>query len=433
MERKALEWLEKQPVPVIHSSGYAARAAPAVYVPPNDHKESTNEEKYIEVMPSQRKRQPRRFPVAVPYATTMAIAWTTIPEPNLFTALDAMARDVGYIGHSVSLVRCRFLTHNVQACNIPPIPAHRFIYEGRLKELEESYHANPNRPIISPGATIPFSEPSEVLRPPYEWLILESVGGVVPNLRASALVSRLLRQTLMSGYRRAGFENSIPEIVSGHDLDGNPTRIPHLAIVPMAFAGVPYADGQVFGFALVPPPPTTLHDIPEFQVAFEAVAPYDHNAERRVLVIEGSPLRERLQLSPVDAAQKHSLSPKPYMQPSRIWASATPIVLDRHLKQHNDIEIRGLIAESCKNSGLPNPPDLNHIQIGKHSAVKGIPPAYPLTGAPPWTAWKLPKFLASRRLVHAVIDFEQEVSGPVLLGAGRFIGLGLCRGLKDWQ
>jgi CRISPR-associated protein Csb2 len=41
--------------------------------------------------------------------------------------------------------------------------------------------------------------------------------------------------------------------------------------------------------------------------------------------------------------------------------------------------------------------------------------------------WRLPSSLASRFLTHAVIRFSEPVEGPVILGAGRFVGLGLCR------
>ena len=109
----------------------------------------------------------------------------------------------------------------------------------------------------------------------------------------------------------------------------------------------------------------------------------------------------------------------PYLQPARTWASVTPIVLDRHLKRYDEAKIRELVATSCTNVGLPRP-DPDRIHVGKHSAVEG---------APPWTAWRVPEPLASRSLTHAVIDFEQEVAGPVMLGAGRFTGLGLCRRL----
>ena len=234
----------------------------------------------------------------------------------------------------------------------------------------------------------------------------------------------------MSGYRKAGREDAIPEVVSGHTPSGAPTRLPHLAIVPLAFAGFPHADGRVLGFALIPPGGTTLDRIEGFRAAFERVARYALNGERRVLTLQGPPLTEPLRLTPVprDGTQKRSLSSEPYLKPSRIWASATPVVLERHLKRKDDAEMRELVASACENAGLPRP-DPDRIRVGKHSAVEGLPSARPLAGEPSWTRWKAPKSLASRQLVHAIIDFGEDVRGPVLLGAGRFTGLGLCRGM----
>ena len=234
----------------------------------------------------------------------------------------------------------------------------------------------------------------------------------------------------MSGYRKAGREHSIPEVVSGHTSDGAATRHAHLAIAPMAFAGFPHADGRVLGFALIPPRGAALDRIEGFRAAFERVAPYRQDRERRVLTLEGPPLNEPLHLAPApeDGARRQSLSSRPYLEPSRVWASATPIVLERHLKRNDEAEKRELVANACENAGLPRP-DTDRIRVGKHSAIDGMPSARPLAGEPPWTRWKAPKSLASRSLVHAVIDFEQDVCGPVLLGAGRFTGLGFCRGL----
>lgn len=428
-ERAALEWLEKQRPPVIHASEHTARTSPDVFVPPNDARTSSAAKKYIKVMPDRRSRQPRRFPVARPDDPVMALVWSDEPQAAIFDALNAIALDVGYIGHSASLTRCRFLSGNAQGFAHLAKPARRRVYAGRLRELVEAHCANPVRPAIRPGASN-FPPPSPSPESPGEWLVLEAVEGEVPDIRATALVCRLLRQALMSGYQRAGRGDSIPETVSGHTAGGAPTRRPHLAIAPMAFAGFPYADGRVFGFALIPPGGTTLECFEGFRAAFENVAPYCQKLERRILTLEGPALNERLRLAPAPAegARKQSLSPGPYMETSRVWASATPIVLERHLKRKDDAEKRELVANACVHSGLPRP-DTDRIRVGKHSAIEGMPAARPLAGEPPWTRWKVPNSLASRPLVHAVIDFGQKVSGPVLLGAGRFTGLGLCRRL----
>ena len=428
-ERAALEWLEEQPPPVIHASDHTSRTTPDVFVPPNDPKASKAAKTYIKVMPDRRPRQPRRFPVARVDDPLVALAWPEEPQPVVFDALDAIARDVGYLGHSASLTRCRFLSGNAVAFWHPAGLARRRVYPGRLRELEEAHRANPARPAIRPGAPI-FAGRSSTSELPSEWLVLEAVEGEVPDLRAAALVCRLLRQTLMSGYQKADRGDSIPEDVSGHTSNGAPTRRPHLAITPMAFAGFPHADGHVLGFALIPPRGAALDRIEGFRAAFERVAPYRQDTERRVLTLEGPPLNEPLHLTPApdEGARRQSLSSGPYLKPSRVWASATPIVLERHLKQNDESKKRELVANACEHAGLPRP-DTDRIRVGKHSAIDGMPSARPSAGEPPWTRWKTPKSLASRPLVHAVIDFERDVCGPVLLGAGRFTGLGLCRGL----
>ena len=361
----------------------------------------------------------------------MALVWTVEPGPELVDTLDAIARDVGYVGHSASLVRCSFHSRESStALRHAGVSARRRVYAGRLEELERAHRSDPTRPMILPGAIGPAAASVAGASRADDWLVLEVVEGVMPDIRAAGLVSRVLRRALMSGYRAVGLGEAIPEVVSGHTPDGKPTRSPHLAIVPMAFAGFARADGRVFGFAVVPPPNTELPSIPGFRDAFERVARYDEGNERRILKLDGAPLRGPLGLAPVRADTKRSLDPAPYVRTAQVWASVTPIVLDRHLKRHDDSEIRELIATSCENVGLSRP-DTENIQVGKHSAIEGAPPAWPVSGSPPWTRWRVPQQLASRSLTHAVIDFGCEVSGPLLLGAGRFTGLGLCRPLGD--
>ena len=426
-ERAALEWLEKQPPPTIIASEHSSRTTPDVFVPPNDPKHSKTWRSYLRVLPDRRQRQPRRFPVARPNDPVVRMVWSSEPETSVLETLNAVACCVGYLGHSASLARLRFAVGDVQEPDPSPVSARRRVYPGRLRELEEAHCMNPARPAIRPGTPV-FDQKPFVPESPAEWLVMEAVEGEVPDIRAVSLVCRLLRQTLMSGYRKAGRGDAIPEIVSGHTADRAPTPRPHLAITPLAFVGAPYADGRVFGFALIPPRGETLSGLDGFRTAFEAVAPYRANEQRRVLMLQGSPLHEPLGLTPAadDGTRKQSLSPEPYLGGSRRWASVTPIVLERHLKRRDDSEIRELVARACVNAGLPRP-CLDRIRVSKHSAVHGAPPARPLAGEPPWTRWKTPRSLESRQLVHAVIDFEQELRGPVLLGAGRFTGLGLCR------
>ncbi len=456
-ERAALEWLEAQQPPAIHASAHTSRTPPDVFVPPNDFQTPSNDldrqrwyrdflargkrppekggherkwKQALSTLPESRQRKERRFPTARPDDPFMALIWPAErpPELALFDALNAIAGCVGYLGHSASLVRCRFLSAVAPAHRHPARHVRRRVYPGRLRELEEAHRASPVRPMIRPGAPVFIEEPTAPAPVDDDWLALEVIGGEVPDVRATALVCRMLRRTLMSGYRKVGREDAIPEIVSGHTPTGAPTRRPHLAIAPLAFAGFPHADGRILGFALIPPRGMTFDRIEGFRSAFEEVAQYNSNLERRILTLQGSPLNKPLHLAPVprNGARKRSLSSESYLMASHSWATVTPIVLERHLKRKDEAEVRELVATACAHAGLPRP-DPGRVWVGKHSAVEGMPPARPLAGEPPWTRWKVSKSLASRQLVHAVIDFEEEVTGPVLLGAGRFAGLGLCR------
>jgi len=121
-----------------------------------------------------------------------------------------------------------------------------------------------------------------------------------------------------------------------------------------------------------------------------------------------------------------SLLPGRYVDTARVWASVTPIALDRHPKAVGDAEAS--IAAACERIGLPEP---LRVVASKHSAIRGAPSARPNAVAPEWTGWRLPASLTGRRLTHAVVEFNAPVSGPILLGAGRFVGLGLCLPLRE--
>lgn len=423
-ERAALEWLEQQTPPLIHAGAAAARTTVEVFVPPNDQRASSAAKTYLKIMPDRRPRQPRRFPTTRPESPSIAFVWPNEPDAATLVALDDLARDVPYLGHSSSLVRCRF---RLGTGGEDARPARLWVYQGRLCELERAHAANSVRPIISPGAVVRTIEPSSPPSQP-DWLVLEIVGGDAPDIRATPILCRALRRAVMAGYDRIGREGAIPVAISGHDTDCTPTKEDHVAVVPMSFAGFPHSDGRLMGFALVPPRGAALDALPGFAEAFCAVAPFDPALERRVLTLVASKSLAPLRLAPAEAVRPRSLSPAPYTAEAQVWASVTPMVLDQHLKRGDDAEIRALVAAACARAKLPQP-DPEHIAVGKHATVEGAAPASPPARGPGWLRWRTPPAFATRWLTHAVIDFGAPVAGPVMLGAGRYQGLGLFRGL----
>ena len=279
-ERRALEWLEAQPVPDIAASGGFARTPATVFVAPNDP--TTGRVGDRSVMPFLRRRQPRRFPAFRPDDPVVQLVWQDVEAGGeIIAALNALAANTPYIGHSSSLTRCRFRADGAPERATRP---RRRVYPGRLAELERNYHAgrrpNPGEDVRAEAAVI--REPTRSVFAD-RWLVLEHVEGEMPDLRAAALVGKALRCALMSGYKRTGRGDAIPTIVSGHVADGSPTLEPHLAIAPLAFLGSQFADGRVFGFALIPPRESQLLQDDTFRGVLRVMAAWNKQEERREL------------------------------------------------------------------------------------------------------------------------------------------------------
>lgn len=428
-EAAALEWLERLPPPLIQASAAEPRVAPIVFVPPNDPR--SDRQKHAKgVLPSLRGRQARRFPATRPSDPLVRLLWPeAAPQQGTLDALRRLARDTAYVGHSASLTRCRF----VSAEEAPDLqgtqPSERRVYDGRLAELRRDFAAG-QRSLR--GTPVRASPPVDAPRGNLfgeKWLILEHVAGDMPDLRASALVAKMLRDAILSGYRQIGLGERVPEVISGHDADGGPTRTPHVAIVPLPHVGSRHAQGHVMGFALIPPAGVPILDDEDFRRALRRLAPLDEDHGRRILRLRLPEAALLLSPSFEAPAGKQSLDSRQYLRRAETFATVTPIVLDRHLKSKGDArqdEAAALIAAACRNVGLPEPAQ---IVVDKHSALEGAVSAYPSGSSPRWLRWRLPESLASRQLTHAVIRFAEPVPGPVILGAGRFVGLGLCRPL----
>jgi CRISPR-associated protein Csb2 len=424
-EAEALKWLEQQSVPRIAASQAEHRTAPVSFVPPNDKA----------VLPHLRSRQPRRFPASLPDDPVVFLYWEdATPDPHVLEALSVLASDTSYVGHSASLTRCRFL-HSEAPPPAQSLSPERRIYGGRFDELRENYKrfvksaGRNGRPLLGERVVTAIQFKSKVAHSCFDskWLLLEHTGGEIPDVRASALLAKEIRDTLLSGYRQCSMGDRIPFMVSGHNQDGSPTREPHLSIVPLAFAGFPYADGHLLGFALVPPRGSGLLENGDFLRAMRRIAPHVATTERRTLYLR----RFGLEFSPILAPDKRSLDSALYTQEASVFATVTPIVLDRHLKEKGEArqqEIISQINSACINVGLPEP---DAVVPDKHSAIEGAPSAQPSGKAPEWMNWRLPSSLNSRFLTHAVIRFSAPVDGPVILGAGRFVGLGLCRPIAE--
>jgi CRISPR-associated protein Csb2 len=225
--------------------------------------------------------------------------------------------------------------------------------------------------------------------------------GSLPLFAAERL-TRAVRAALMSLA-----EQPPREVLSGHARDGSPSTRDHVAFLPLAFVGHRHADGGIKGFAISPP--------------------RGCGGDDRVHVLRAAGRLRQLRLGPLgvcevvpagDRAMIHSLRVEAYEGPSRSWSTVTPMVLDRFCGEGPGREA-AVVAAACRRIGLPEPAS---VEVSRYSRLRGVPAspefaARPRPGAP------------GRPLRHVWLMFDRPVRGPILLGAGRY--LGLCRAESD--
>jgi CRISPR-associated protein Csb2 len=374
----------------------------------------------------------------------LRLLWDVEVDPSHYSALQTLAQDTSYVGHSSALVRCRFLNREIgvpqlTAWNVKSAP-----HPGRLAELEilhQRHEGKADTNARPKPALLPKMRSAVTAETPRslfsrDWIILAAANGDRPDLRAAAVLGRTMRDALMSA-----FGGSVPEWLSGHTETGAPSVEPHLAIVPLAHVGYEHSDGRLMGLALIPPralqegwksaaTPTLFEEgrllartLARLRTAGRAGSD-EGNGQNVIELKLGRSGTWRLREAP-DFGQA-TLGPDRYCAEATLWSTATPIALDRHTKLDGAArqqEAAHIIAQSCGRIGLPPPA---RVRVHKHTAISGAPPAWPAGGAPNWTGWARPKALAGRQLFHATLEFALPVRGPIILGAGRFFGLGLC-------
>ncbi len=291
-----------------------------------------------------------------------------------------------------------------------------------LKErFPEGEPAAPRRP--TPGrwqgycrlrAEIKEDAPQSIFDPR---LIVLGIRGNRISLPATLKIVAALRGLLMRECR----EQPPPEWFTGHAPNGKATAGPHLALAPLPFVGSTHSDGRIMGMALVLPnelnPREAGRCLESILCNSETGLPHKHqlfDGEWLECGVEQE-TRERPPLNLISETWTGGSSG------SRVWASVTPVVLNRHFAGDDkwDRAVEN-VKDSCEHIGLPRPREL---MLHPVSLVEGVPHARE------FPQMRRKRDGGKQYHSHAVIIFDQPVGGPVLIGAGRFRGYGLCRPL----
>jgi len=386
------------------------------------------------LLPNGRTRQVRTFPVVFPERTTFAFIWSDPPPLAVRAALDGLCNRVTRLGHSASLVRCMIVDRSVTPTLVPDEAGDvvlRTVGPNQLARLEAEFarHQGVENRVLSAipkrygrlkfGPSDPVTAEGVFSN---DWVIFERVGGIRLLSSRGTDLSRALRDSLLEQHG----SRTLPASLSGHRQDGSATDQPHAAFVALPFVGHEHADASVQGCAIVIP-----HELggSDREALLRLVAMWERDraidADGTMELAGGS--LPMVCIKRVDLPAKSTLRPATWCRPARRFVTATPIALDRNpgnlrSNQHGtahkaSIESQRYVADACERIGLPRPIS---VEVSLAPLLPGAQPAnafLPWPGRPGRTA---------RVRVHADILFAEKVAGPVLLGAGRFFGLGLC-------
>jgi len=427
----ALRWLERLPAPVVQASPTARPDVRDSFVVTNLVVSASEQRKAQKQKKGGSQFHPARTNLlkvrhsTVPGTSRVRVVWPDVDaEASTVAVLDVLARRVPYLGRSTGVATLsvgvgtelgstdlpKGLAQFDPAPSGPPGVALRVPYPGYLDLLIDQY--DNDRPAWEasldvnyrlPGREPQRSAPSATAPSVYTDVIILRFAGLRPDGRLTVMFTEALRRAVM-----ASTGDPLPDALHGHDADGRP----HVAFLALPNADNPRADGHLMGMAVAIP------DLPEL--------------ERRAIVRgvlvgmrsdDGSSGNQQrtLRLSvprigEVDLAYEPGLvrpwgiRPERWRRGSDHWVSVTPVVLDRFPRK-GDVEQE--IARSCVRVGLPQPRD---IVVSTAPMVAGGVRMRPQD---------LPQRSRGKLFRHVGLRFDHPVAGPMLLGAARYLGVGL--------
>lgn len=412
--RRALEWLERQPPPGLYVSKNRAvrhernrwddERPPTVFVPVNDDSARDLAEKG-------KTKKRRTFPTVIPDERSLYFVWTDTDEDEVAhrPALDELTAQLAYLGHSSSLVRARILEpgDRLPVPNLAPSPEGRVQLrvptDGRFETLEALY-AQGRRPTPSISTQYQWLNQTksdiEFTSTCFdEFLVYARTDGPTPPIEGAYRLTSTVHRALT-----ALADEPVAPVISGHSADGSPLERDHVAIVPLANVGHGWADGRILGFALILP---RRIDADERRAIYRAAQPLDHVALGKA---------GKMKIERVTVPNLRTLRPNQYRKRSKRWATITPYVFDYFPNEGTGKDRETIVSNACERIGLPVPEKIGILNATRHL---GVPPA------DRFQVGKRAHFRKRPRR-HLELEFDEPVQGPVLLGAGRYYGFGLC-------
>lgn len=408
---RELEWLENLPPPAIHAHCEPwHQALRSRYVVAHGGRTRKTHQEYLAREGALHRPGVRVIPgnPLVVYRWDMAT-----PDAVILDAIRRRAARVGYLGASDSPARLRVLTampgaSAVEAFVPDPTGDARIGVPrpGTAAALDRMYDAWQARGASVTRAQFPALLHREAYRSPgsqdrvdrgavVAWLLLRPA---VSGRRIGALTG-LFKEAVLSRYQRMHGEP--PSFLHGHGFTGTGYELARYLALPDA--GYPRSDGRIHGLALWLPPGS---DVEQRRKAREATIAIDALVGRAInTTVEPRGDRER----------PWAANPNRWRGPSATWITAFPVIHERR-------GAPGLseVGRWCRHAGLPDPIAFRSSRTPLISGGVDLAPAEVNRPGRPALPYS-----------HVAIRFAEPVEGPVVVGAGRQRGFGLCVPVDD--
>jgi len=212
------------------------------------------------------------------------------------------------------------------------------------------------------------------------------------------------------------FSPETQSLLTGHAPDKSVLQTPHVAFLPLGFVGHPHADGRVSGIGLALPAEMSA------DVRADVLRVAARVRELKFGRLGAWKLTPSTMARPLETLRPATWTAHP--EGATQWSTVTPIAYDHHPKAKDKAgylaEVTAMITAGCERIGLPRPREVIATPVSAH------------LGAP--SAHAFPRLRrkdgSERRHTHAILLFYEPVRGPVIIGAGRYRGYGLCRPME---
>ncbi|MDQ1294094.1 MAG: CRISPR-associated protein Csb2, partial [Actinomycetota bacterium] len=274
------------------------------------------------------------------------------------------------------------------------------------RNAESSESTEPSGPVGGTGGT---ERSGGTVASPFPDIVLFRFLDHTPPGRTAARCAAALRHEVLESCGQP-----VPKVLHGHGADGRP----HVAFLAVPDVGFPHSDGRLLGVG------AALPELPEDELRTILHAVHGlhcpDGSRTASITLNGHGRFRMVRVSGTSGeSDRCGLTVRRWRRPCRHWASVTPVILGRYPKRPEDIA--KTIRRSCREAGFPNPVNLR------------ITTDPFLPGTVPFSSWDLPKRAQKRLYCHVVLEFDRPVAGPVLLGAGRYQGLGLLAPLPEHE